>query len=313
MAIRVARIDERREEMSSDTPRAPLPSVLLGLLAEFVIALPMLAALVLLYLETGPWLWLVRLQLALFSAYYPKYTFVVYFLLTLGVTALLYAILTRTGLRGRPVIGWFLTVTLGWWVSLPSGLALVLGLPLVAALILLGIGGYEWSRAVTAGPRTEVRAEDLEAGRDPGSRWLVVRGRPLTQVAVTWTQGQTVKGRTIPLVSPAWAPTTPVAVLLHYSSDAATPVSGDPAAFEGTARPGGVPGLTRDAVEKRGLRLASDAVLIDVGSKPNVRRENALLMLTIGGIALPVMIAACLLVAWLRRRWGRPTPEVQPS
>ena len=294
--------------MSSDTSGASRrPSPLLGLLAEALIALPGLGAIGLAYLEVGPWLWLVRLQLSLFGAYYPKYTFLAYFLLALAATALVYAGLSRAGLRGRPVVGWFLTMTLGWWLGLPNWLALILGLPLVGGLVLLGIGAYQMSEAITAGPRTEVRAEDLEAGYEPASRWLVVRGRPLLPQAITWTEGSRVKGRTVPVVSPAWTPGTPVAVLASYDSDAALPGSGEPAAFEGTARRGGIPGLTRLTVEKQNLRLTADAILLDVGSKPDGKQDNARSMLAIAALLVPLAVLACLLCAWVRRRWLLPS------
>jgi hypothetical protein len=291
-----------REAMSSDTPRArlPLPPWLLGLLAEAVVALVGALALVLLYLEAGPWLWLVRLQLALFGAYYGGYTFAFYFVLTAGAMALVYHGLVRAGLRGRPMVGRVIEGFTAWWVSLPNWLGTVLVIPLLGGAALLGIGAYKLSQALTAGERTEVRVEDLEGGATVSSRWLVARGRPLQAHRIVWTKNKQVTAQTIPLVSPAWTPGTPVALLLNYEGNAAATVSVEPGSFEGTARAGGVPGLTRTSAEKQGLRLSPDAILLDVGNIPT-RQDAAYTMLAIGGVALPVGLLACLVVALVRR------------
>ncbi len=87
------------EELILEKPHRE--SLGLGLLAEMLVALPVLLAFWWSITESGPWAALVSIQLSLFKGFYPGYTFTFCMMLSFGLAALLYHGLVRLGVRGR--------------------------------------------------------------------------------------------------------------------------------------------------------------------------------------------------------------------
>jgi hypothetical protein len=285
--------------MGRDRRENSLP---VALLAEGLIALPGLVMVALMFWQRGPWLWLVELELRLFEAYYPGYT--LGFCLLVGAAGmwLVHIGLEALGWRRR-VVGPRVMCLLQTWVDLPRWAGFVVMMAMLMGGFGLSVGLYNQVQIWTAGPRTQIDAASLEAGQSPGSNWLVVRGRPLLEQRVSWMRKSVVTGYTIPVVSEKWRPGDPVAVLVFVrgSENPRLPHSGDPAFFEGLMAPGPLPGLTRSSVEQNGVRLATNAILLQEGDTPESLRRQTDIFLMGGGIALPVGIVLWVILAWTTR------------
>jgi hypothetical protein len=243
----------------------PERSLGLGLVAEALIALPVLLAVWWSITESGPWAWLVWLQLNLFKGFYGGYTFAFCFLVGIVVSVVLAGILRRLGLRGRPALAPVAGRVLNWWIELPGVLS-ILGL---LGAFAVGMGLWWVVPALTAGPRTEVSAADLEAGERPDSRWLAIHGRALVQIPVIWTKGSVEQSREVAMVSEGWRPDQPVAVCLQgRGTGSSLPTTNEPTVVEGLVRRSGLPPLTRDALKARGLVLADEVLYLEVGDTP---------------------------------------------
>jgi hypothetical protein len=278
-----------------------------GLLREVVLALPVLLTVYLGVRQRGPWRWLVDLQLRLFKGFYPGYTFGVCCVLVLAATALLHRALDRARWPARPVLGRVLSPLVDAWVGLPDWL----GVMVFVGAILLGMGLWFYLPAQLAGPRTEVRAEDLEAGVRPESRWLVIEGRALVEQPVVWGKGGREDDRAVCLVSERWRPGEPVAVVLSASSASRLPADARPTAVEGIATLRGVPGLTRSSFERNGLALADGALYVEVGTTPEGVGWWGVLAGVGAGIVAVLLLVGLVRSAWKRRAVADPLQAAQ--
>jgi hypothetical protein len=286
--------------MGRDRPENSLP---VALLAESLIVLPGLVMAALMFFQRGPWLWLVELELWLFEAYYSGYTLAFCLLAAAVCMWLVHVGLEALGWRRR-VVGPWIAWLLGTWADLPRWAGFVVMIAMMMGVFGLSVGLYNQVQIWTAGPRTQVDAANLEAGQSPGSNWLVVHGRPLLEQKVSWMKKREVTGYTIPVVSEQWQPGAPVAMLVQVggSENPRLPRSGEPGSFEGLITPGPLPGLTRSSVEKNGVRVAANAILLQEGDTPQSMRRQTDVFLWGGGVTLPIGIVLWVSLVW----WTRP-------
>jgi hypothetical protein len=282
----------------------------MGLLREVVVVGP---AVLMVYFgarQEGPWLWVAQVQLWLLKSYLPSLGFIVCLLLTMFAMAALHAGLLKAGWPPRLVLGRLLWWFLSAWTTLPTWLGM---LSLLGAIV-LGIGLWSWLPVQWAGLRTEVSAEDLEAGERPGSRWLVVSGQALVERGVSWGKRGSTDERAVCFVSPRWRNGEPVAVVLSASSSGSVglPAHSGPTTVEGVAKVLGVPGLMRSSFEKQGLRLADQVIYLEVGRAPGRMGLEGWLAAVGGGVVLFVVLVGLLWWAW-NRRVGTPPEPIIPE
>jgi hypothetical protein len=269
-------------------------------------ALGLLLALFWWWTYTGPYRWLTELQLRLFDAYFPFYTWAVVFVLT-GVAGSLVAflLLLPLALTRRPVAeadDRAAAARVDAWMR--AHRLRMFGL-LVGVVGAVG-GAFLLAVGLTAGKLTAVSAAALEAGQDPGSRWLQVQGRPRAEDDLVMEDpggGPMEQDHYLPLVSEQWRQGQPVAVYLKASGPRFVEVKGRlrGGTYEGLAWPSGLPGPVRVEFEKRGLTPARNYLLLDYGNRPGNMVDIGALFLCLGLGVLGVTAVAWGVMAYRGR------------
>jgi len=254
-------------------------SLLLGALREVVISFPVVLSLYFVIQQEGPWLWLVECQLQLFKGYSPGLTLAVCLVFAIVFTTVLHGLLREAGWPARPVFGHVPLLVMDWWTSLPKWLAVLL----LFAVLAVVLGLWFYLPAELAGPRTEVSARELEKGKQPGSRWLVIKGQPLVERALVFGTEQAVC-----MISERWHLGEPVAVVLCASPWA--PLPREPTTVEGIAMPMGVPGLIRSSFAQKGTPIAEGALYVAVGKTPATERIWGVVAAIGAGVVLVIVV-----------------------
>lgn len=224
----------------------------------------------------GPYRWLAELQLRFFGSYGLQITA----LLTLVIFVLPGLFVFRSvGPQDREAVGSSGTIHPAWMLIVPVGL--------------LGVGLYlhRESRVMRL---ASVTVEDLEAGTKPASRWVAVKGLPLTDGAMCAKRNVSTECFT-PIVTESWSLKTPLVVFISARHE--VQASGP---YEGLATFAGLPGFLRVAYERRGATVGSGAVVVDLGGGPATVRRDAHIVLGIAGL-LSVVFA----IAWAHDRHRR--------
>jgi hypothetical protein len=138
-----------------------------------------------------------------------------------------------------------------------------------AGLGLMGLvgGGVIWLHGYSAGPLTDLRAADLEAGGAPASGWVRARGRPLWDRRIEFEVNEVY----VPVVSERWKPGDKVALFVRPNGPltlVAAPVP-PPLDGDGTLVIGGLPGPARTDFEKAGLPPAEHHQVVSMGWRPD--------------------------------------------
>jgi hypothetical protein len=268
----------------------------LDIVREVILALPWVALVYFMVRQSGPWQWLVEMQLALFGVFFSNYTWCFCFFVALLASIALHVALAMAGWQGKPFL-----VQLGLDVlAMPSWAVGIMFIGIVFG----ALGFSDYLSIALAGQQTFVPARDLEGGTRPSSRWLVTDGRPLVDQSVTWEKNGKVERHTMPLVSADWKNAEPVAIVVTINSELKWKdvLGGKPA--QGIASLSGMPGLERSSMENRGLRFAADPIYLVYDDDPQRTATRGGIVAAIGaGVALAVVLTAQVLS--FRRRSKR--------
>ena len=250
---------------------------------------------------SGLYQWLAEGQIYLMGSYFPVYTGIFNLVLTAFVCAvpailILYllvklevyppdgtpALVDASKLRGEAV---------DRWLKRHIWLLIFLGIGLTGLIV----GSVLYLSGATAGARTDLRLEDLEAGATPASRWVRVRGKLLWDAAVTFGQ-RGPPDTYVPMVSPQWRPGQPVSLYVrvyeHQKADATAPE------LEGMLALGGLPGVVRTRFEQHGPAPMARYELLALGDQPQRSVEIGwqMMLCSIALLALTGLIWAVLFI-----------------
>jgi hypothetical protein len=267
----------------------------LDIAREAILALPWIALVYFMVRQSGPWQWLVEMQLAVFGVFFSNYTWCFCFFIALLASIALHIALAMAGWQGKPFL-----VQLALDVLAMPGWAIT---TIVIGIICAGLGFSDYLPITLAGPRTFVPIRDLESGTRPSSRWLVTDGAPLSNQAVTWEKNGKVQRRTLPLVSAGWKNGEPIAVVVTFTSDQKWKdfLAGKPA--QGIVSLTGIPGLERSSLENVGVHFANDPIYLVYDEDPGRTAARGAIFGAIGGgVALAVVLAAEILSFWRRSK-----------
>ena len=238
----------------------------------------------LMFAYRGPFQWIAEAQLKWMGAYSEKLTFLLTYLLVMGVLAGLAWVVRKVGLPSEPGGEKRAGASLSEWiifVLIGAGFAVV--------------GCVDYWRAAHAGVLTSVDVRDLEEGKEPTSLWVRARGIAITKAEVQFGKGARDQDRYVPVVSGENDPREK-GVHLFIKAKASAEVSGEE--FEGFLSRRDLPGPVRVEMEREGV-IKDDYYVLDLGLTPAKKMGNARIMIWIGaGIAgLGVM-----LMGWRRMK-----------
>jgi hypothetical protein len=133
--------------------------------------------------------------------------------------------------------------------------------------VLLGLmgmagGGVIWLHGRSAGPLTDLRAADLEAGRAPASGWVRPLGLPLWDQRLDFDANDSYA----PVVSERWKPGDKVALFVRVAS--APPPPPGPLKGDGMLVVGGLPGPVRTGFEQSRLPPAEHHQVVYLDRTP---------------------------------------------
>ena len=145
----------------------------LDIAREGILALPWIALVYFMVRQSGPWQWLVEIQLALFGVFFSNYTWCFCFFIALFASIALHIALATAGWQGKPFL-----VQLGLDVLAMPGWAIGI---VFLGIVLAGIGFSDYLPITLAGPQTFVPIGDLEHGTRPSSALVGHRRRTASQ------------------------------------------------------------------------------------------------------------------------------------
>lgn len=237
----------------------------------------------------GPYRWLAEAQLSWFDSYEVRLTFL-FTLLMFLLPGLLVMVPLRMALGEDGPGPTFEIVALTSWLQQNRG-SMVLGI-----FVVVGLGGAAFAGldALTIGEHAEAPLASLEAGMDPPSRWVTVRGALRRDLALSIVDD----GRTtyyVPVV--LTAPMRP-AVFVELSDWELDSPELSGGAYEGLLAENGLPGLVRSELE-RGGALAPRHYTLDWRASPSDRWGMAAVF---GGMGVVALVVLVLVRLWVRLR-----------
>ncbi len=171
-------------------------------------------------------------------------------------------------------------------------------------VFMLGIGGYELYRGLTAGVCRQVSAAELENGKPVPGVWLKVRGRALWAEASRRSEDNGYSVYVVPVISDEPGARKHAAVFLEYRLKDQPAPSGQTGVsdFDGTVISSFLRGLGRDdekQLEARGITCAMGYVLLTPGGTPGDLIRDSYLFLGIAAVCLGLIP----FVGWVKRKF----------
>lgn len=236
----------------------------------------------------GPYRWLAEAQLSVLGSYEIRLTFLFTLLFWL-MPALFVMVPLRMALgtdRAAGIDGH----AVAFWLQNNRG-SMVLG---VIALVGLGGSAFCALDALTIGEHAEASLGSLEAGLEPPSRWVTVRGTPLRDRALS-IEDDGMTTYYVPVV--LGAPMRPAVFVEVSEYEVGSPelMGGS---YEGLLSENGLPGLVRAELE-RGGAIAPRHYLLDWHATPSQRWGMAVAFGIFGAFGLVVLVLVRL---WVRLR-----------
>jgi hypothetical protein len=272
-------------------PRLPIP-------LQFAISIPPLVLTAWWWFTySGPYRWLAEWQIRKWGMFYQAMTFLV----VAGVPVVLAALLIHLGcwLTGFHFDPQRTQESAERWRTWHAERRYRIGL-LCVGLVVVVLGGHGYYVGKTAGALSRMNVAELEKDLPPSSGWLELRGNLLHDRAAHWKIED--KNRTevyVPLVSDAWEPGQPVAVIILARDKRAEDrlFENDTAPVDGLVEPLGLPGHVRTTLEDNGVRLVDNPILIEYRANPEVQTLLGTVGLALGGA---MMLISALI--WLVKR-----------
>jgi uncharacterized protein DUF3592 len=182
----------------------------------------------------------------------------------------------------------------------------------VIGLILAGIAGLCFLRTILLpsvdAPPQRLVLDDISATASVPEHESILVGTPQRKYRVRYTES--LRGRAsggvsfahnfIPVTGSAWTPDQPVRFLIDGS---------DPAA-SGLLLGGKLPGYVRMALEKKGLRIAGDAMVLS--SDPDFGRVQWYVIAAFASIGAAVFLLIGFLVPWAQSKPAKEMEELGP-
>ena len=230
---------------------------------------------------TGPFQWLAELQLKWWESYTEKLTFVITFMVTYGLLALLTWPMRKIIKSGSDLGQKF--DAFGRW-----GIFAIVGLALAV------MGARDWYRAATAGDLTVVSLEQLEAGRPPASTWCSISGFAVEEASVTFSKGRGSVDKYVPVISAVEeASKTGIHLFLKMrEKEIAAGSMQEPATFEGMIFHNDLPGPLRVALERENAIRGDDYYVMEMGATPATKVKTARVLVYIAGGVFVLCIGA---------------------
>jgi hypothetical protein len=189
----------------------------------------------------------------------------------------------------------------GWWHAILLTLG-VLGAFMVGCCILFILE----TNGMKVRESTDVR--DLQAGRWPKSRWVVLKGAPLWEDAA-WTGAGSSKRYYVPVLPQQRGPALISGMIELTEKQFAdeTKKKIEEGGAEGIYLSGGLPEKVRKIYEEDRFRVSDDVLVVIYQRLPGDLRRDGLVL---GAVGLVVLSLAGGTWRWLRRRkWVRPAVE----
>ncbi len=177
--------------------------------------------------------------------------------------------------------------------SSPSGSPLhgILGRPYwgTLAIVLWVVGGLLWNTYRSSGQLMQTTIGEWEAGQEPESRWINLRGKALAAAAIKFGDlSRRDSGEVyVPLVSDKRRPGENVRVFLKlYAKDFYNKNWAAATDFEGIVAWWGMPGPVRVKFEQHNLAPADNYAILEVGVSPAIRQKAAIVLISFGCVAM---------------------------
>ena len=161
-----------------------------------------------------------------------------------------------------------------------------------------GLGTYQLYRGLTAGPRIDIDAAQLEAGAPAPGVWLRIRGQALWSQVASQDDGSGSARHYVPVVSGTIQSKHEPRVFLEFQGDLPKGGAGE-AFFDGTVI--GDRGVPRDIERdfaREGIILKSRRIMLESGGTPQGLVHRSFIGFTIGGFSLAMIPV----IGRLRRR-----------
>ena len=162
------------------------------------------------------------------------------------------------------------------------------GLPFLAvfAVVMWVIGGVFWYEYKTGDQMPYTTIEDWESGHAPTTQWVNLHGRTIPNAAVVFGRPGS-EDIYVPVVSAKWRLGQPVQVFLKiYENEARKGKWSIEFDHQGMVGWEGLPGPVRARFEDRRLSPSEHYAVVEVGSSPENCRIGAIVLMSVGCLAV---------------------------
>lgn len=253
---------------------------------------------------SGPYRWIAELQLRMMGMYEGSITFVLTMFVALIPLLVVKAAVKKLGVAmegGEEADS-------AWWGRVSHYFSdLVV---MVIGLVFLGVGVVAYLRVKGESGPTAIDVRELEGGKKVGKLWLEVSGMALVEEASSIKKNYNTDNY-VPVVSRDWKKGEPIAVYLEvdeseFGEGLKKPEGGK---YKGMVTVGGLPGMAREDLRRRGFGPAEGYVMLEYNSTPADVQRGARFMLIAGGA---VSVVGLGMVGYRKWRMGRIGPADSP-
>jgi hypothetical protein len=256
---------------------------------------------------SGPYRWIAEMQLRWMGMYEGGITFVLALFLVLVPLLGVRFLVKKLAFSKQREEG----ADPGWWQQVSkyfADLMLVL-----IGVIFVGVGAFLYFRVMGEAQATAVDVADLEGGKRAGKLWLEVSGRLLFDDAGAVEKNH-VTTYYAPVVSESWSSGNPVAVYLEvHERDLGQELKNKAVGkYKGMVTVGGLPGMAREDLKKRGFGPAEGYVMLDYKNGPADVQKGARHLMIAGAVVGAVGLVIAGYQRWKMGRMapGEPVPVV---